>query len=378
MSNELRIALIGFGQLGRLHAYAWRSIPLLYAPLAVRPRVTCVCDVDAERAQEGAEEAEAHHWSSDWEAVLADPTIDAVDVCTPNAFHFDVVQAALKAHKHVYCEKPLGLDLGQAVGLRNLALTSGVTHQIVSEYRYFPALSRARELVSRNALGQIYHFRGTYLHSGYVDPDRPLEWRLQRSVTGGGALMDLGPHLLDLALMLAGPIESVVASSATFITQRPVSHQSAERVPVDVEDALVLLLRFGNGALGTCELSRVATGSEDDLHFTVNGSRGALGFNLMDPNWLEFFDATAAPDMRGVTRIATVQKYPAPAVSPPPKCALGYSRAHIASQFAFLQAAVQGTPAEPDFRQGTAVQAVIHAAYESAASGRWTTVPNAL
>src|SRR5207249_11738418 len=149
-----------------------------------------------------------------------------------------------------------------------------------------PILLRARELIADNFAGRIFHVRGAYLHSGYVDPDRPLEWRLRREVIGGGVLMDLGPHLLDLMRWLAGNVESVCALTETFIRERRTPEDPTRRLPVEVEDAIIVLMRFTSGALGTAELSRVATGAEDELRLELHGSNGALGFNLMDPNWL--------------------------------------------------------------------------------------------
>ena len=365
------IGIVGYGLMGRVHAYAYRAIPVYYHGQPAPVRLVGVCDVDATRAKEGVTEAGFAFGTRRVEDLVAHDDIHVIDVCTPNRFHAEAVEAALRAGKHVYCEKPLAFDLPEARRLAQLAARAGVTHQVVSEYRFFPAMLRARELIADNFAGRIFHVRGAYLHSGYVDPDRPLEWRLRREVIGGGVLMDLGPHLLDLMRWLAGNVESVCALTETFIRERRTPEDPTRRLPVEVEDAIIVLMRFTSGALGTAELSRVATGAEDELRLELHGSNGALGFNLMDPNWLLAYDRTAPPDRRGYTKLATVQYYPPPAAMPSPKFTLGWIRSHVHSQFSFLDAVVHHRSASPSFEDAVRVHELIEACYRSARERRW-------
>jgi len=370
----LGIGIVGYGLMGRVHAYAYRAIPVYYHGQPAPIRLVGVCDVDAGRAREGVAEAGFAVATTRVEDLTARDDIDVIDVCTPNRFHAEAVESALRAGKHVYCEKPLAVNLVEARRLAALAREAGVVHQVVSEYRFFPAMLRAHELVRGEFVGRTFHVRGAYLHSGYVDPERPLEWRLRREITGGGVLMDLGPHLLDLMRWLAGEIESVCALAETFIPERRSVEDPGRRVPVDVEDAIVLLLRFRSGALGTAELSRVATGAEDELRLELHGSNGALSFNLMDPNWLLAYDRTVPPDRRGFTKLATVQAYPPPASMPSPKFTLGWIRSHVHAQFSFLDALVHGRPAAPSFDDAVRVHEVIEAGYRAARDRRWVSL----
>lgn len=370
----LGIGIVGYGLMGRVHAYAYRAIPVYYHGQPGPIRLVGVCDVDAGRAREGVAEAGFAVATTRVEDLTARDDIDVIDVCTPNRFHAEAVESALRAGKHVYCEKPLAVNLVEARRLAALAREAGVVHQVVSEYRFFPAMLRAHELVRAEFVGRTFHARGAYLHSGYVDPERPLEWRLRREITGGGVLMDLGPHLLDLMRWLAGEIESVCAVAETFIRERRSVEDPGRRVPVDVEDAIVLLLRFRSGALGTAELSRVATGAEDELRLELHGSNGALSFNLMDPNWLLAYDRTVPPDRRGFAKLATVQAYPPPASVPSPKFTLGWIRSHVHAQFSFLDALVHGRPAAPSFDDAVRVHEVIEAGYRAARDRRWVSL----
>ncbi|MDR7490653.1 MAG: Gfo/Idh/MocA family oxidoreductase [Armatimonadota bacterium] len=372
--RPLGIAVIGYGLMGRVHAYAYRAIPIYYAGQPCPLRLVAVCDVDEARAREGVDQAGfALATTSLREAVERDD-VDVVDVCTPNRYHAEAVEAALRAGKHVYCEKPLAYDLAEARRLAALAREAGVKHQVTAEYRFLPAMLRARALVAEGFLGRPFHVRGVYLHSGYVDPDRPLEWRLRREIIGGGVVVDLGPHLLDLMRHLAGEVEAVCADLETFTRTRPLPERPEVRAPVEVEDAAVCLLRFRSGALGTAELTRVATGAEDELRLELHGDRGALAFNLMDPNWLWAYDRTAPPERRGFTRLPTVQYYPPPAAVPSPKFTLGWIRSHVHAQFSFLQAIVEDRPAAPSFDDAVRVHELVDAIYRSAAARRWVTV----
>jgi predicted dehydrogenase len=375
MARELRIGLIGYGQMGRIHAYAYRSIPIFYDPLPFSLRLQAVADVVPGAADKAVQQAGFARARTDWRAVVEDPEVDLIDICTPNADHLPVLEAAIAAGKDIYCEKPLCTNLDDARRILDAAERAGIRHQIVAEYRFLPALMQARQLVEAGFVGDVFHFRGLYLHSGYIDPQRPISWRLRREATGGGVLMDLGPHVLDMMRFLVGDAREVSGSLATFFDRRPLAERPGEMGEVDVEDAAQAQFRFAGKGIGSLEVSRCATGSEDELRLEVHGSRGALAFNLMDPNWLYTYDATAPADARGFRRLATVQRYPAPAVAPAPKFAIGWTRAHIASQYALLAAIAADRMPTPNFADAVAVHAHIDAIYRAAAAGGWVSVP---
>ncbi len=193
-------------------------------------------------------------------------------------------------------------------------------------------------------------------------------------------IADLGSHVFDLIEHLAGPIARLTAVKYTAYATRPSAADPATRVSVDGEDAVVLLAQLQSGAVGTLEATKIATGREDELRCEVDGSRGALRFNLMDPHHLEFFDATGAVAacgaMQGWTRINTGQRYEAPATTfPSPKAPIGWLRAHVACLANFLQAVASGQGAQPDLRQGIRVQQLMHAAQNAARTGQWVDVP---
>ena len=157
-------------------------------------------------------------------------------------------------------------------------------------YRFIPAVMRARQLVDEGRIGRVFHFRGVYMHSGYVDATRPMSWRLDNARSGGGALFDLGAHIVDLMRYLLGDYATVAGTLETFVPERPVAKGSTEMGQVEVDDWCLLNARMASGAVGTIEASRFATGAADGLGFEIHGENGALGFDLMQPNYLRFFD----------------------------------------------------------------------------------------
>jgi predicted dehydrogenase len=232
---------------------------------------------------------------------------------------------------------------------------------------------RAKELMQEGFVGRLFGYRAAYLHAGYVEASRPISWRLDAQVSGGGALHDLGSHVIDLMQHLAGGIRRVSACSKTFVTERPAPGGGTAKVEVD--DLTLMQVELESGGLGTIESSRVATGANDELRFELHGDQGALRFNLMDPNWLYAYDHRDPTGPyggdRGFKAIEAVQRYPAPAVLPGRKLSVGWMRAHIACLHNFVACIAEGRPASPSLGEGLAVQRTMAAAQESARSGKW-------
>jgi predicted dehydrogenase len=147
-------------------------------------------------------------------------------------------------------------------------------------YRFVPAIRLAREIIQSGELGEIFHFRGSYLQEWIVDADFPMVWRLDKSVAGSGALGDLGAHVIDLARYLVGEIDAVSATTRTFIKDRGGS-------TVDVDDSVEALVDFNGGAVGIIEASRFCPGRKNSLTFEINGSKGSLAFDMERLNELQ-------------------------------------------------------------------------------------------
>ncbi len=374
MQKEIRVGMIGYGQMGRIHTYAYRSIPLYYDGQPCKITLKCVCDANEALARKGVEQAGFESSTTDYRALVERKDIDVVNICTPNRLHKDAAIAALQNGKHVYCEKPLAFDEAEAREIVAVADQSGMKHQITAEYRFIPAIMKAKELINADFVGRVFHFRGLYLHAGYIDPKRPREWRLQKEVIGGGVLVDLGPHILDIMRYLVGEVEEVSVMMETFFKERPMPENPKKMGKVEVEDAITALMKMSNGALGFAEMSRVATGAEDEMRFEIHGQNGALAFNLMQPNELLAFDARESKGVQGFKRISTVQKYPAPAMMPAPKFTMGWVRSHIAAIYHFLDSVVHDRMPSPNFHDALKIHHLMESMYRSVETKSWIKV----
>jgi predicted dehydrogenase len=375
--RPVRIGMIGYGGIGRVHAMGYRSLPFHYGLPANIIQLVGVATTRPETAQTAAAEIGCDFWTADYHQLLARPDIEAVDVCVPNHMHAEIVQAAAAAGKHIYCEKPLATGVAEAKAMVAAVQAAGIITQMTFNFRFFPAVLRAQQLVQEGFLGRIFSFRGRYYRSSYIDPQKPLTWRQRKAIAGGGALFDIGSHILDLLYSLLGPYESVQATMDTLIRMRPTAPGSKESQPVDVDDIALLHLRTAGGVLGLVEASRMGTGLTNDLQFEIFGEQGALRFNAVDPGWLEVYDVREPEKpiggMRGFRKLETVQRYPAQK-APDWSMAPDFVRTHAECQYQFLRAIAEGRPASPSLADGLHIQAVMAAAEQSSADGGWVKI----
>ena len=376
--NALNIGLLGYGSIGRVHAMSYRQLPFMYPGTLPLLNLHSVCTTRTETAEAAKAEAGFEHALTDSDLLISDSDVQLIDVSLPNHLHLPAVAAALSAGKHVYCEKPLAGNIADARGIVRAVESSRGSFGMVFQYRYIPALMKAQEMIQDGAIGRIYTFRAEYLHSGYQNPARPLSWRMKKEEGGSGALGDLGSHVIDLVRYLIGEFDSLQGHLETFIDHRPVSPGSAQTGKVTVDDVAWLRARMKNGSIGTIEASRFATGTLDDLRIWIYGERGAFRFDLMDANFLYWFDESHASGQyggsRGWQRLDTVANYPG-AKMPPARAPLGWARAHAESQYRFITAIARGEEPSPGIIDGLRTQLVIDAVERSAAdNGSWVEI----
>ncbi|HUS58321.1 MAG TPA: Gfo/Idh/MocA family oxidoreductase [Planctomycetota bacterium] len=374
--RKIGVGIIGYGFIGRMHAYGYRTIPLVYRDNPFEIEIVGVSTAHDETAAAAAREIGCRFHTADWRELIARDDVSAVSICSPNAAHKEQVIAALQAGKHVYCDKPLTVSYPESLAIVDAARKATSVHQMTFQNRFFPATLRAKELLESGALGRILHFRALYLHSGYLDPNRPFSWRLDKA-HGGGALVDLGSHVIDLMRHLLGEFESVCMTTETFIKQRPLREEPSRMHDVEVDDFALMLARMAGGVPGVIEASRVATGVNDELRFDIHGDNGAISFNLMQPNYLGFFDNSdpGGPygGRKGVKLIECCQRYP-DLLLRTEKNSIGWRDGHVQCLYQFLRCVAEGRPASPDLHDGAAVQRVMDAAYLSAEQKRWVRV----
>ncbi len=366
------VGFVGFGFIGKVHALAYRSLPYYYDHPPGEYRFTRVATSRAETAQAAKERFHVDHATTDWREVIDDPAVQIVHVAHPNVYHREVLLAAMEAGKHIYCEKPLTATWAEAQDIAARLGAYGGVSQMCLQNRFFAATLKAAELVHQGFLGDILCFRGSYLHSGIVDPQKVLNWKATTAVGGGGVILDLGPHMVDLLQLLCGTCEAVFADKRIALARRRVRVGAQESAAPTAEDHAVMLLRLPSGVAGSAEVSKVATGTQDELSFELHGTGGAMAFDLMAPGTLRVFDQSR-PGL-GWQNLQTGGTYPEKGTVPG-KMAVGWVRGHIASLYNFLSAVARGEPTEPDLRDGVQLQGVLDAAYRSSESGTWQAVP---
>ena len=366
--KTFRTGLIGFGFIGKVHAYCHANLPYFY-DCPFRSKVVKVCTSCAGTAGRAAAFLGDAAPCTDFRSITEDPEIDVVDICSPNGFHRSALLSAMACGKHIYCEKPLTGSLREAEEIaRALESYKGVS-QMALQYRFLPAVLRAKQLLESGALGDIHEFRADFLHSGSADPETVIApWKLK-----GGVLADLGSHVLDLMdFLLDHSFAEVSASFHTPYRTRPDGHGGRTEVPS--EDSVMTLIRLKNGACGMVSASKLASGSEDELRFEINGSRGALKFNGMNPNQLLFYDSTKSDrpygGFRGWTAVDCGARYNDSAF-PSPKSPVGWFRAHQHSLHHFLQHVDGMTPAHPDLADAVRLERIMDAVRRSGAQGHW-------
>jgi predicted dehydrogenase len=281
----LRVAVVGTGFVGPFHVDAARRGG--YAD------VVALAGSDAARTAARARALGVEVATTDVAALLADPSIDVVHVCTPNRTHVELATAALEAGRHVVVEKPVALTSSDGFALAALARRLGRHAAVALTYRGYPMVRRARELVRAGELGDLRLVHGDYIQDWLADPG-DYNWRLEPEIGGASrAVADIGTHWFDTAEFIAGRrIEAVCADLATFVTRRrrPLggsvafgrSEGPTEEVDVRSEDAATILVRFEGGARGACVVSQVSPGRKNGFELELAGSRATLDWAQED------------------------------------------------------------------------------------------------
>ncbi|MCA9876372.1 MAG: Gfo/Idh/MocA family oxidoreductase, partial [Thermomicrobiales bacterium] len=311
--SEIGVGLVGYKFMGRAHSNAYRQVPHFF-DVDPKPRMVAICGRDEASVRDAAENLGWEGYETDYEALIARPDIQLIDVSTPGDTHKDVVLAALKAGKHVICEKPLANNLAEAREMLEAARAAGTVAVVNYNYRRVPAVQWAKKLIDDGTIGEVRHWRAVYLQDWINDPEFPLVWRLQKEHAGSGALGDIAAHITDLGLFLLGPITEVVGTLSTFIKQRKVATASGEGAglgaasgdeygDVTVDDSTTFLANFASGATGTFEATRLAPGRRNYNSFEINGSKGSVVFDLENLNNLQYFSWDDDADAQGFRTI---------------------------------------------------------------------------
>jgi len=384
MKDTLNVGLVGYKFMGKAHSNAFRKVSMFFDP-SLKIVMKAICGRDEEWVKQSAEKFGWEGYETSWEKLVERDDIDMIDITAPSNVHKEIAIAAAESGKHVFCEKPLALNLEDAREMLEAVEKNKVKHQIGFNYRFAPAIQLAKKLIDEGKIGEIYHFRALYLQDWIIDPEFPLVWRLDKKVAGSGSLGDLGAHSIDLARFLVGEFDKVIGLNKTFIKERPIVERmeglSAEaradgpKGEVTVDDATLFLAEFKNGALGSFEATRFANGHKNGMSFEINGSKGSVRFEFERMNELWYYSSDDPEGLQGFRLIqATEPVHPYASAWWPVGHVIGYEHTFVHELYEFVVAIAHDKETCPSFYDGVKCMQVLEAVDLSIAKRRWVEV----
>ena len=384
--KKLNVALIGTKFMGKAHSNGFRKVGMFF-DLPYEPVMKVICGNDPKGTQEAAEKFGWAEYSTNWEEVVARPDIDIVDIVTSGNMHHPMAVAAAKAGKHIICEKPLANTRAEAQEMLDAVKKAGVNHMCAFSNRFAPAINTIKNMIQKGELGEIFHFRAAYQQDWIVDPEFPINWRLQKKTAGSGALGDIGAHIIDMCHNLVGDIDEVSATLQTFIKKRPIPEgqatfagkkaaKSAKMGTVDVDDAAIILARIkGKNTLATFEATRFAPGRRNYNAIEVYGSKGSILWNEEEMNIFQYYNCSDPSTLQGFRRVnATDPGHPYTQAWWPSAHIIGYEHLFVHEAYEFITQLGKKKVTYPTFEDGLACQKVLDAVEVAASSKQWVKV----
>lgn len=350
--KPVRVAILGTGGMANRHADLYKEIPGV--------ELVAACDIDPKRvaeftAKHGIPASGIH---TDFDQLLRSCLVDAISNVTPDAFHAPLSIKALKAGKHILCEKPLGLDHPETKRMVAAAKKAGTVAMVNFSYRDWSAIQAISARVRAGEIGELRHVEASYLQTWLTAPiwgewstTPGWLWRLSSKHGSKGVLGDVGVHIVDFATFgAATPIKKVFAQLKAF--PKAPKNRIGDYV-LDANDSALMQVEFANGALGVIHTTRWATGHANRLALKLHGTQGAFSFD--SDLGADTYRACVGEDRLG----ATWQEVKA---SPTPN---NHHRF-----IAAIRAGAAGlAEAQPDFARGSEIQRVLDACFESDAAG---------
>ncbi|MQX46090.1 Gfo/Idh/MocA family protein [Sinorhizobium medicae] len=371
--RRLGIGLIGTGFMGKAHALGF-TIAARVFDLPFGLDLVSVADVTVEGAEAARGRLGFRKATTDWRDLLIDPEIDVIDITTPNLLHKEMALAAIAHGKHVYCEKPLAPTVADCAEMVAAAEKAGVVTQLGFNYLKNPLIFLARDIIESGEIGEIRSFRGVHAEDFMADRTVPWGWRLDPR-SGGGALADIGSHMIACMRRLVGPVRSVLADSVIHVAERPLARGATETRAVEVDDVTRAFVRFESGASGSFEANWIATGRKMQHDFEIYGSKGSIVFTQERLNEIKIYYAGDDIRSRGFRTIwAGPEHPPYGAFCVAPGHQIGFNDLKAIEVHEFLEAIANGVRTPTDFREGYEVQKVLSATYHSARTNAWVEI----
>jgi predicted dehydrogenase len=365
------VGLIGTGFMGKCHALAWNSVGTVFGDT---PEIKLVHlgEANAELASQRAREFGFKKASGDWRAVIADPEVDIVSVTAPNQFHPEMAVEALRAGKHVWCEKPMAPGFAEAEAMAEAARQSGKVAVLGYNYIQSPAFRHIRQLLDENIIGDVNLLRIEMDEDFMADPEALFFWK-HEATSGYGALDDFAVHPLSLVSKLFGRVARVMCDMSKPYADRKVS--GGGRREVETYDIASTLMRLDSGIAATLLVNRSAWGRKGRIAVQIFGSKGSILFDQERANELQLYVTSDRATEQGYrTILMAPQHKPYDRFIPAPGHGLGFNDLKII-ECRELIARMEGKPAHViDFDEGLEIERTVHAMARSFQESAWVEV----
>jgi predicted dehydrogenase len=382
--KNIAVAVVGLGWMGQAHSRSLIRIPTLFSDRNFNPILRVCADFDLNRGNQAVEDFGFERSTQNWQDAVEANDVDAVWVCAPNMLHLPIIEAASKAGKIVFSEKPIGGKPEQTVEAFKIAAKNKTFTGVGYNYLWAPLVLHAKKMISEGELGEIIHFKGRFFSMYGSDELGLLSWRFKFDQAGYGVSSDILSHSISLAQFLIGEITEAVGMKETTIKKRPLpsnnsSHYSRGKIgdplgEVENEDFASMLCRFKNGATGTFETSRTVVGPESENLFEIYGTKGALKWNHESLNELLYYKKDNILET-GYTKILGGDRFDFHgAFVPGQGNSLGTEDLICIEDYSFLTAWVKGQEFKPSFSEAVDVVSVQAALIKSWESRKWETV----
>jgi predicted dehydrogenase len=377
---ELSAAVVGTGFIGAVHIDSIRRLGVTIAGIV---------GSSAERTKNKAHEFGVRHAYASYAEMLTDPSVGVVHITSPNDEHPTQAEAALKAGKHVICEKPLALTSADTDRLRKIAADTGLVAAVNFNIRFYPQVQEMRSRIRHGEIGSPFLIVGSYLQD-WLLYDTDWNWRVETKRGGDLRVVgDIGSHWFDLATFVSGqPIVEVAAELPTFlpVRKRPVGPietfansglGATTDVTIGSEDAALILLRFREGARGALIASQVSAGHKNGITIEINGARSSLSWKGERPDEL-WIGHRSKPNELLMRDPSLLSPDAAAVAALPGGHGEGFENSFKAMYRAVYADIATGKPSKDPayatFDSGHEEALIIEAVAESARTGRWTAV----
>ena len=367
------VGFVGAGQVARSHSIGFGNVPLFYGP-SDTVELKVLAEATDELARSAAARLGFPKWTSDWRSVTADPSLHIVDIMTPTYLHKEPAIDAMEHGKDVICEKPLASNEKDAREMYDVAKRTRSRTLVGFNYRRTPAVTLAKELISKGELGRVNHVTSHFMED-WGGPEFPLSWRFRPEKAGAGALADLGSHAIDMVRYLVGEPTEVCGIASNFVPERTVPG-TQKKEPSEVDDVTVALMKLEGGAVVEMGASWVATGRKVQLGFEVQGSEGTLSFDMERPNELSFYSSRDAKGRTGFKTIyfGPAHRYGETLLFNSATMGTGYVDSVTNQMHDYLVSLSSGEEYSPSFHDGWKVNQLIGAILESSRRKTWVSV----